>query len=493
MSPNNNNASAQVLALLTDTGQRLAPGPYRTTIEQIAERLQGPLRVAIAGRVKAGKSTLLNALVGERLAPTDAGECTRLVSRYRNGGSYQVSAELHAGGTQQLPFRREDGSLRVQLGGLKESEIRALDITWPSSALASVTLIDTPGLASINDENSRRTRDFLEPHRDHAPEADAVIYLMRHLHKSDVAFLDAFMDRSVASSSPVNSVALLSRADEIGAGRIDALQSASKIAARYMANEQVRTLASQVMPIAGLLAETGLTFREDEAAALRTVASEPADVLDDMLMSAEQFCDPEVGELTVEIRRNLLDRLGLFGLRMMVAEISSGRASTAAEMAPCLVEASGLASLRAVIDNHFLPRARVLQARTALAAVRTLVPELRMFDERAAHDLERGAERIAASAVDFARLRAANLVAADHLRVTDDERTELERLLLATSAPLALGLDSRAPRESVQAAALATIQRWRDRAGDPLADSALIEVCEAAARTGESYYSMAAS
>ena len=37
-----------------------------------------------------------------------------------------------------------------------------LDVRWPASALDSVTLIDTPGLASLNDENSRRTREFLD-------------------------------------------------------------------------------------------------------------------------------------------------------------------------------------------------------------------------------------------------------------------------------------------------------------------------------------------
>ncbi|MGH3514361.1 MAG: dynamin family protein, partial [Pseudonocardiaceae bacterium] len=39
-------------------------------------RLDEPLRVALAGTLKSGKSTLLNALVGEEIAPTDATECT---------------------------------------------------------------------------------------------------------------------------------------------------------------------------------------------------------------------------------------------------------------------------------------------------------------------------------------------------------------------------------------------------------------------------------
>src|SRR5205085_5564114 len=82
----------------------------------IRERLEGPLRVAIAGRVKAGKSTLLNALVGERLAPTDAGECTRIVSWYRRGQSYQVSAKLVDGQQRAIPFQRADGALQIELG-----------------------------------------------------------------------------------------------------------------------------------------------------------------------------------------------------------------------------------------------------------------------------------------------------------------------------------------------------------------------------------------
>jgi ATPase subunit of ABC transporter with duplicated ATPase domains len=47
--------------------------PAAARLQAVIDRLDEPLRVAIAGKVKAGKSTLLNALVGEELAPTDAG------------------------------------------------------------------------------------------------------------------------------------------------------------------------------------------------------------------------------------------------------------------------------------------------------------------------------------------------------------------------------------------------------------------------------------
>ena len=143
-------------------------------------------------------------LLGERLAPTDAGECTKIVSWYVHGTGYEVAADLKSHTSQPLAFTRQEGALDVELGTLTPDQIERLVIQWPSSALQSTTLIDTPGLASMNDENSVRTRDFLEATAGHPSDADAVIYLMRHLHKSDVAFLDAFMDRSVSGASPVS-------------------------------------------------------------------------------------------------------------------------------------------------------------------------------------------------------------------------------------------------------------------------------------------------
>ena len=86
-------------------------------------------------------------------------------------------------------------------------------------------LIDTPGLASISDDVSRRTERFLASDEEGPGDADAVIYLLRHLHPMDLSFLEAFRD-TTATSGAVNSIAVLSRADEIGSSRTNALQAA---------------------------------------------------------------------------------------------------------------------------------------------------------------------------------------------------------------------------------------------------------------------------
>ena len=57
-----------------------------------------------------------------------------------------------------------------------------------------MTSIDTPGIESASTMVSQRTIDFLTPDDDRVTEADAVIYLMRHLHGSDVRFLESFHD-----------------------------------------------------------------------------------------------------------------------------------------------------------------------------------------------------------------------------------------------------------------------------------------------------------
>src|SRR3954447_5334384 len=87
--------------------RRLQPQVSPRTAAGFAEvmrRLSAPLQVAVAGRIKSGKSTLVNALIGRRVAPTDVGECTRLVTRFQYGTVDRIEVVFTDGRKQVLPF-----------------------------------------------------------------------------------------------------------------------------------------------------------------------------------------------------------------------------------------------------------------------------------------------------------------------------------------------------------------------------------------------------
>jgi hypothetical protein len=120
------NLLADVRSALVEAARAYAGSPGAAEVTELQRRLDEPLRVAIAGKVKAGKSTLLNALVGEELAPTDAGECTKIVTWYIDGIAYRVT--LHPrdrGPGRQVPFTRDGGAMEIDLGAAV-----ADDTTW---------------------------------------------------------------------------------------------------------------------------------------------------------------------------------------------------------------------------------------------------------------------------------------------------------------------------------------------------------------------------
>ncbi len=447
----------------------------------LLDRFQGPLRVAVAGRVKAGKSTLLNALVGERLAPTDAGECTRIVSWYMHGPAYRVDAVGIDGARTELSFTRDDGALVIGLGALSPADVNRLEIHWPAAALRSMTLIDTPGLASLDDSTSARTRDFLALDDERPAQADVVVYLLRHLHRRDSEFLDALVDRSTAESSAANAVAILSRADEVGAGRLDAFESASRIARRYSDDPQIRRLCAAVLPASALIAETGATLEEHEVATLRVLAALPQDELESMLLSADRFQRPGSSTVDVAVRAALLGRLGIFGVRYALDCLRDGDVRTATELAEHLATRSGVPAVAALLREWFLPRAQVLQARAVLVGLHSVARRMAVSEPELSRWLQGELERLEASVLAFAELRLLHLVLGGATQLSESDVDELARLAnhhegAGPADPAANG-----------AAALAAVDRWRTRAGAPLTDSVTREACDLGARLSEAH------
>lgn len=447
-------------------------------------RFDEPLRLAIAGKVKAGKSTLLNALVGEDLAATDAGECTRLVTWYQDGHAPSVVLHPLGGGVpQQLRIRRGERGLDIDLGGTPAEKVERLVVTWPSSSLRTTTLIDTPGIGSLSLDVSKRTAGFLTPD-DSPTQADAVLYLMRHLHADDVGFLESFHDQGVARAAPVNTIAVLSRADEIGVGRTDALLSARKIAKRYRSDEKLRGLCQTVVAVAGLLAHTARTMRQDEYLALVALRELPGDELERLLLSADRFVRPDaVANPDTEMRAQLLDRFGLFGLRVSLMLLGQG-ISDPGTLSAELVRRSGLDELRGVLASQFTERRDLLKARSALLAIDLV---LRREPRPRAAPIAAEVERILAGAHEFAELRLLSDLRGRVVKLPREQLDEAERLLGGDGGAPAtrLGLPADAAPQELRAAALDALGRWRRRAESPLASRATTDAARVIVRSCE--------
>lgn len=484
--------SDRVRAILDATVRVYASDPaYRhrpdvvDQLHRIAARLDEPMRIALAGTLKSGKSTLVNALVGECIAPTDTTEATRVVTWLRHGPTPRATAHHVGGRRSNVPIIRgaTDGQgLEFDFGALDPDDVLDIDVEWPAPELAAATIIDTPGTSSLTPGVSERTLRLLVP-ADGVPRVDAVVFLLRTLNAADLALLKQIGELVGGSSGALGVIGVASRADEIGAGRIDAMLSATDVAQRFTAELDRTGICQAVVPVSGLLALTARTLRQSEFDALRTLASVDAAELNKAMLSADRFVRDDPGlPVDASVRAALLDRFGMFGVRICLALLRSG-VDDAATLAADLLQRSGLVALRDEIDQHFAQRSDMLKAHAALVALRRIAER---YPTRATPRIIADIEPLLADTHAFEELRLLSQLRSRPTTFNDEEMASLRRIIggSGTDAASRLGLMDTDSHDGPRAA-FAAAQRWRRRAEHPLNDPFSARACRAAVRSAE--------
>ena len=325
--------------------------------QHLRTHLAAPPRIVIVGRVKSGKSTLLNALVGAPVAETAALEATNVVTVYQHGAPDRAEAVLKSGSTVPVTTRR---------GAKAELPVPAADVAYvnrwmPVGAIAQHTLIDTPGLATLTTANAAATEgalldgfgggfgssfgggleDGFEQTRRASVDADAAVFLFDTApHQDEIDFLTRL------GFGSFNTLGVLARADAFDDGAlgvVDPLDAAAEHAKRLAA--QLSQYVHTVVPVAGLLAETALTGQVTEQFARQVAALAPRS--DESLVEA--FLS---GATADEALAGIVDKVGEYGLFRGRAEAAKG----AVGFTEWLVARSGLEELRLLIDgplSHF--------------------------------------------------------------------------------------------------------------------------------------------
>ncbi|MGH3433275.1 MAG: dynamin family protein [Thermocrispum sp.] len=471
--------------LQPQVGPRTAAG-----FAEVLRRLGAPLQVAVAGRIKSGKSTLVNALIGRRVAPTDVGECTRLVTRFQYGTVDRIEVVLTDGTKDVLPFAA-DGMIPSALG-MDVDKISHLEAYLTNAVLQDMTVIDTPGLGSLDAASVRRTESLLgasgkhrrpgeqpaddeeeqesteldDTSRNAVAGAEAVLYVVTQSVRADDQQALAAFTAATASrdAGPVNAIAVLNKADTIPAESVQGADGDVWKAASILAERQASTLkprVADVLPVIGLLAESAETgaFTSGDADALRALAQLEEDVLETMLLSADVFTSWEC-EVAEGTRIRLLERLDLFGVRAGVQAIRADPAITAGSLRRTILDSSGLEAVRARLNTVFAARADGIKAAAALASITALAHAAEDAAERArVHD---AIEVLLAKpeAHQLRLLEALTLVASGAVDMPEDLTEEVLRVGSNADLRLQLGMPD-ADRPALAEHALERAGWWR--------------------------------
>lgn len=426
------------------------------------ERLDQPLRIAVSGRVKAGKSTLINALVGAELAPTDAEERTQVSTFYQYGPEPRILVHTPHGTVQNVPVTTLDAGTIRDLQHWRPDEVARLVIESPTPGLQSITLIETPGVASAAVQETGRSAlaQILS-------EADAVLYLTRYPRQTDLQFLQSVNELETARRVPISTIVAFSRADETGDGGPDGLQAAERIAETYRNDPTLRSFTQHLIPVVGLLGQAVATMTDEDFTALGNLSRLSENDLDALLLSADRFINSKIESTPGPVRQRLFERFGQYGLRRALTLLRSGVERK--DLRAALLEESGLNTLHETLHQQFVERQDALRARSALLAVDMV---LRANPRPGVQQLRGEFERLLLNSHEWDELRLLSALDSGQVRFPRPLQAEAKRLLGAngTSAYARLGRDETTLAVDLADEAAAALARWRQQSVNPMHD-----------------------
>lgn len=366
---------------------------YLFGLKSLQEEISSPCVLAVAGKVKAGKSFLVNSLLGVDLAMTGSTETTATINIFKKGKPLSKDKPVLC---QYIDGSKEWKSMDF-LDTLQGTSEETLKITSKidklifyiddNPILEEVTLVDTPGIgADVGDDGDShqiQTDSYFKLRKRHQQDtinlsnnADAIIYIFNTVPtETDKEFLASLYDGGQGITA-LNGIGVLSKIDK----ELDQIKNVPKFTKDF--EKELFT----IMPTSAAISKYLPTL-------------ESAEKLKNILhtgFSSEKGFKLSIGSETAFLHEKLPDCLLSVSERKQILKdfaIKDLPWSTFALVAKELYYTddlnnaisklnsfSGMAALREIINNHFFCRNRLLRCHKILLELKCIMTEIQYDD-----------------------------------------------------------------------------------------------------------------